>query len=446
MFETIVALATPPLKSALAIIRLSGDDCFEIVSKIFTKDLTKINSRGIHFGYIVDNNNYVDQVVLLTYVAPHSFTGEDSVEIICHGSMVIANEIIKLIISKGARMATNGEFSSRAYLNKKIDLVQAEAINDIINATTIEAKDLAMHSLDGETSKIFLPIKTKIGELISHIEVNIDYPEYEDIEVLTNEKITPEIKNLLQKIKDIIKKSSDGKIINEGINIGIVGRPNVGKSSLLNALIEEDKAIVTDIEGTTRDIVEGKFILNGIVCNIIDTAGIRKTDNLVEQIGVDKSYEIIEKADLIIYLLNNNEKLTIEDKKLLEKVKQKKNIVVLNKIDLEKNIDISDEEIIKMSIKNNIGINELKNKIINLFNLEKISTTDPTYLTSARSIALLNQAYIKIEEGLNKINDFPIDLIEIDLKEAWSLLGEIIGKTYKEELIDEIFSRFCLGK
>ena len=204
MFETIVALATPPLKSALAIIRLSGDDCFEIVSKIFTKDLTKINSRGIHFGYIVDNNNYVDQVVLLTYVAPHSFTGEDSVEIICHGSMVIANEIIKLIISKGARMATNGEFSSRAYLNKKIDLVQAEAINDIINATTIEAKDLAMHSLDGETSKIFLPIKTKIGELISHIEVNIDYPEYEDIEQISREETILICESIINDINNLL--------------------------------------------------------------------------------------------------------------------------------------------------------------------------------------------------------------------------------------------------
>ena len=446
MEDTIAAISTALGVGAISIIRISGPDSLNIVNNLFDKDLTKAKTHTIHYGHIINNNQIVDEVLVSVMLAPKTFTKEDVIEINCHGGISTTNKVLELLLTTGARLAEPGEFTKRAFLNGRIDLTEAEGIMNLIEAKSDISRQLSINQLTGSVSNLIEDLRTDLINIISNIEVNIDYPEYEDIEVLTNEKITPEIKNLLQKIKDIIKKSSDGKIINEGINIGIVGRPNVGKSSLLNALIEEDKAIVTDIEGTTRDIVEGKFILNGIVCNIIDTAGIRKTDNLVEQIGVDNSYEIIEKADLIIYLLNNNEKLTVEDKKLLEKVKQKKNIVVLNKIDLEKNIDISDEEIIKMSIKNNIGINELKNKIINLFNLEKISTTDPTYLTSARSIALLNQAYIKIEEGLNKINDFPIDLIEIDLKEAWSLLGEIIGKTYKEELIDEIFSRFCLGK
>ena len=446
MEDTIAAISTTTGIGAISIIRLSGPEAINITNKVFTKNLTNAETHTIHYGFIKEKAEKIDEVLVSIMRAPKTFTREDIVEINCHGGISTTNKVLEILLNNGARLAEPGEFTKRAFLNGRIDLLEAEATMDLISSKSETARKISINTLTGETSNLIKSLRNDLVQIISNIEVNIDYPEYEDIEVLTNEKITPEIKNLLQKIKDIIKKSSDGKIINEGINIGIVGRPNVGKSSLLNALIEEDKAIVTDIEGTTRDIVEGKFILNGIVCNIIDTAGIRKTDNLVEQIGVDKSYEIIEKADLIIYLLNNNEKLTIEDKKLLEKVKQKKNIVVLNKIDLEKNIDISDEEIIKMSIKNNIGINELKNKIINLFNLEKISTTDPTYLTSARSIALLNQAYIKIEEGLNKINDFPIDLIEIDLKEAWSLLGEIIGKTYKEELIDEIFSRFCLGK
>ena len=251
---------------------------------------------------------------------------------------------------------------------------------------------------------------------------------------------------MLSKITNILNKSTDGKIIKDGINIGIIGRPNVGKSSLLNALLEEQKAIVTDIEGTTRDIVEGRFILNGIVCNIIDTAGIRKTDNLVEQIGVAKSYEIIDSSDLVIYLLNNNEPLTKEDQDLLDKIKSKKHIIVINKIDLSTNLVINDSSVIKMSLKKNIGLDELKQSIIKLFNLEEITTNDPTYLTSARSIALLKQAKSTIEESLNKISTYPIDIVELDLKEAWSLLGEIIGKTYKEELIDEMFSRFCLGK
>ena len=291
MFETIVALATAPVKSALAIIRLSGDDCFDIVSKVFTKDLTKNPKRDIHFGYIKDGNKNVDQVIVLTYVGKQSFTGENSVEIISHGSVLIANQIIELLLKRGARMATNGEFSSRAFLNGKIDLVQAEAINDIINATTNEAKELSMLSLEGETSKLFLPIKQKLGELLSRIEVNIDYPEYEDIEVISKNKIIEFCSEIIAEHEDLIKNGEKDRVFREGLKIAIVGKPNVGKSSLLNALIKEEKAIVTNIAGTTRDIVEGDFNLNGVPVHLFDTAGLRESDDLIENIGINKAKE-----------------------------------------------------------------------------------------------------------------------------------------------------------
>ncbi|MDY6003069.1 MAG: tRNA uridine-5-carboxymethylaminomethyl(34) synthesis GTPase MnmE [Bacilli bacterium] len=437
MFETIVALATPPLKSALAIIRLSGDDCFEIVSKIFTKDLTKINSRGIHFGYIVDNNNYVDQVVLLTYVAPHSFTGEDSVEIICHGSMVIANEIIKLIISKGARMATNGEFSSRAYLNKKIDLVQAEAINDIINATTIEAKDLAMHSLDGETSKIFLPIKTKIGELISHIEVNIDYPEYEDIEQISREETISICESIINDINNLINDGEKSKIVRDGINVAIIGKPNVGKSSLLNALLKEDKAIVTNIAGTTRDVVEGDFKLRGITLHLLDTAGYHESIDAIEQIGINKTIDAIKKADLIIYVLDE----TGIDEQLIEEINNKQIIYVHNKADLITNK--IDGELYISALNNDFQ--PLLDKIIDLLGLDNI-IVKPSF-SNVRQLGILKNIvnYLKaaIEDAKNNL---PIDIVSVNVLLAYNNSLDLLGEGNKNDLTDEIFSRFCVGK
>lgn len=446
MEDTIAAISTALGVGAISIIRVSGSDSISIVDKIFDKDLTKAKTHTIHYGHIIDNNQIIDEVLISVMLAPKTFTTEDVVEINCHGGISTTKKILELVLTHGARLAEPGEFTKRAFLNGRIDLTQAEGIMNLIESKSEISRNLSINQLTGSVSTLIKSLRSDLADILSNIAVNIDYPEYEDIEVLTSEKIIPNIQKLLTKINAIINKSEDGKIITEGINIGIIGRPNVGKSSLLNALLEEQKAIVTDIEGTTRDIVEGTFTLNGILCHIIDTAGIRETDNLVEKIGVDKSYQIIDKSDLIIYILNNNEPLTEEDKTLLLKIKNKNHLTIINKIDLESKLNLSNEDTIKMSIKNNIGLEELKTKIIEMFNLEKIETNDLTYLTDARSISLLKKSKKILENCLQNISTYPVDVIELDLKECWNILGEIIGQTYKDELIDEIFSRFCLGK
>lgn len=437
MFETIVALATPPLKSALAIIRLSGDDCFDIVSKIFSKKLSKDNKREIHYGFIVDGDKKIDQVVLLTYVKPHSFTGEDSVEIMCHGSPLIANQIISLLLKKGARMATNGEFSSRAYLNNKIDLVQAEAINDVINATTEEAKDLSMLSLEGETSKLFKPIKEKIGEILSQIEVNIDYPEYEDIEVTSKEKVIDVCSKIVAEIDDLIKQGEKDRLYKEGINIAIVGKPNVGKSSLLNALVKEDKAIVTDIAGTTRDIVEGDFNLNGIPCHLFDTAGMHESDDLIEKIGIDKAKNAIDKADLVLFVVDNDE----IDEELYSFIKDKKHIIVHNKSDLQKS---KDENKISISAKNK-DIEPLLNKIELEMNIGDVKIK-PSF-NNVRQLGILKNISNSLNIAIKDAKDNqPIDLVSASIMIAYNASLDLLGENNKNDLTDEIFSRFCVGK
>ena len=449
MDDTIVAISTSLGVGAISIIRLSGEDSINIVNKIFKgKDLTTVPTHTIHYGYIVDNNEIIDEVLVSIMRTPKTYTKENIVEINCHGGISTTNKVLELVLSNGARLAEPGEFTKRAFLNGRIDLVEADGIMNLISSKTETSRKMSINELSGKVSSLITSIREDLIQIISNIEVNIDYPEYEDIEVLSNEKILPSINKIKATLIKTIKESENGRIINEGINVGIIGRPNVGKSSLLNSLLEEQKAIVTDIEGTTRDIVEGQIKLNGVLLNIIDTAGIRETDNIVEQIGVEKSYEIIDKSDLIIFLLNNNEPLTKEDLELYNKIKNKTHIIVLNKTDLKQVIDLTPikEEILKVSLLNN-DASIILDKIKELFNLEKLETSDLTYLSNARSISLLKKSLNNISNAIDNINNNdPIDIVELELKNAWSTLGEIIGETYTDELLDELFSRFCLGK
>lgn len=437
MFETIVALATAPAKSALAIIRLSGDDCFDVVSKCFSKDLRNVKERAVHFGFVKDGEKSIDQVVLLAYVSPHSFTGENAVEIICHGSLLIANQIITLLLKNGARMATNGEFSSRAYLNGKIDLIQAEAINDIINATTDEAKELSLVALEGETSKMFKPIKEKIAEILSQIEVNIDYPEYEDIEEVNREKVEATCKEILFDINSLIEQGEKDRVYREGLNVAIVGKPNVGKSSLLNAFLKEDKAIVTDIAGTTRDVVEGEINMGGVPIRLYDTAGLHESKDMIEQIGINKAKETIKKADLILFLVDE----TGIDNDLYALIKDKKHVIVRNKSDLVTN---RKENEIYISAKKN-DIDALINKVKEVMNIGEVSLK-PSF-NNTRQLGLLKSIAKNLETALKDVKDNqPIDLVATSIMLAYNGALDLLGENNKNDLTAEIFSRFCVGK
>ncbi len=447
MDDTIAAISTALGVGAISIVRVSGNEAVNIVNKIFDRDISNAKSHTIHYGHIIENDKIIDEVLVSVMLSPKTFTTENIVEINCHGGINTTNKVLSLVLTNGARLAEPGEFTKRAFLNGRIDLTEAEGIMNLIESETDTAREMSIKQLTGSVSNSISKLRKNLINIISNIEVNIDYPEYEDIEVLTNEKILPEIKEFRKKLQQIKKDAENGKIISSGINIGIIGKPNVGKSSLLNELLEENKAIVTDIEGTTRDIVEGKFVLDGVICHIVDTAGIRKTDNIVEKIGVNKSLEIIDKSDLIIFMLNNNEELSLDEIQLLDKIKNKKHIIAINKIDLNNKLIIDNKNIVKISIKEKIGIDDLKKKISTMFNLDEIKTKDMTYLSNARSIALLNKSLNIINETISNMDQgIPIDIIEMDLKKCWELLGEIIGETYTDELINEIFSRFCLGK
>ncbi len=440
--ETIVALATAPLKSALAIIRVSGDDAFDIVSKCFSKDIREIKERTLLFGNIVNDNKVVDEVVLAIYKGPKSFTGEDLVEIMCHGSMVIANEIIELLLSKGARYATNGEYSSRAFLNGRIDLIQAEAINDVINASSKEAKELSILSLKGKTSELILPIKKRIADILSLIEVNIDYPEYEDIEVANKDHVISLADELVPQINSLVDSGEKGLIIKEGIKVAIVGKPNVGKSSLLNALLGESKAIVTDIAGTTRDVVEGEINLNGVILHLLDTAGIRESKDTVESIGVNKSKEVISKADLVIVLLDASKELDKEDKDILELVKDTPHVVVYNKADKLKD---KDDNKLYISALNN-DVNPLKEEIYKVLGIKEEAFRTPS-LNNVRQLGLLKvakEALLQAKEDAS--NDLSIDLVSVSLMNAYNAILEILGEYKQTDISKEIFSRFCVGK
>lgn len=443
-FETIVALATPPMKSALAIIRVSGDDAFDIVSKCFDKDIRSIDKRTLLVGSIIDKDRVVDDVVLAVYKGPKSFTGEDLVEIICHGSLLIANEIIELLIANGARYATNGEYSSRAFLNQKIDLIQAEAINDVINATTKEAKNLSILSLKGKTSELILPLKTRVADILSLIEVNIDYPEYEDIEVANKDKVVEVIDELIPQIDKLVKEGQEGIIVKEGIKVAIIGKPNVGKSSILNALLGESKAIVTDIAGTTRDIVEGDINLNGIILHLVDTAGIRDSSDVIESIGIEKSKESVEKADLVIVVLDSTSELDDFDNEILDISKDKARIVVYNKKD-KLSHKLSKDNKIYVSALNN-DIEALKKAIISKVGVSEEAFSNPS-LNNTRQLGLLKnvkESLLKAKE--DALNDLPIDLVSVSLLSAYTSILEILGESNQIDISKEIFARFCVGK
>lgn len=450
MSDTICAISTALGVGAISIIRVSGDDAIDIVNKIFDKDLTKKESHTINYGHIVYKGEIIDEVMVSIMKSPKTFTKEDTIEINSHGGVAVTNKVLEILLLEGARLAEPGEFTKRAFLNGRIDLVEAESIMDLIESKTETSRKLAISGMEGKVSNLVKNIIDNLVKVNANIEVNIDYPEYEDIEIVTKEKIEEMSKYINKELTKLLNESENGKLIKDGINTLILGRPNVGKSSILNKLIEEDKAIVTSVAGTTRDIVEGQIRVNGILLNIIDTAGVRETEDIVEKIGVEKSLSLVNDADLIILVFNNNEKLTDEDKKLLEYTKEKKRIIVINKIDLENNLDISNlknERIVKISALKDSGIENLKNEINDMFNLEEINLGDFTYLSNSRQISLVKKA-VEISKNLVDAlnNDVPIDLLEIDIKEICEILGEIIGESYDDKLIDTLFSNFCLGK
>lgn len=447
MNDTIVAISTALGEGAISIIRVSGEDAISIVNNIFKgKDLSKVASHTINYGHIIYKDEIIDEVLVSVMKAPKTYTKEDIIEINTHGSIAVVNKIMEILLLKGCRLAEPGEFTKRAFLNGRIDLTEAEGVMDLINSETELTRKMAVNEISGKVSKLITDLRDNIVALISNIEVNIDYPEYEDIEVVTINKIKTEVKYMKEKLLEILKLSEDGKVLKDGIKTVILGKPNVGKSSLLNALLEEDKAIVTDVKGTTRDIVEGNIIVGGVKLNLIDTAGIRESNDVVEKIGIEKSLNLIDEAELVLLVLDGSEELTEEDKFLLDKTKDKKRIVIMNKDDLESN-NTYNKDVIKISAKAGIGIEKIKERIKELFNVGAFLSKNLTFFTNVRQITLLKSAIESLEEvekGINK--QMEIDMIEIDLKLVWEKLGDIIGANYTEELIDNLFSRFCLGK
>ena len=451
MFDTICAISTSLGVGAISIVRVSGPNAIEIVNKIFKgKDLCKVDSHTINYGYIMDNNEVIDEVLVSVMLAPKTYTTEDIIEINCHGGISTTNKVLELLLTNGARLAEPGEFTKRAFLNGRIDLIEAESVGDLINSETEKSMKLSLNGVTGNITNLVNSIRKELVSISANIEVNIDYPEYEDAIVLTNELIKPKILSIKNELENLLKESQNSKLIKKGIDVAIVGKPNVGKSSLLNTLLEEEKAIVTNIAGTTRDIVEGKIILDGIILNLIDTAGLRETNDIVEQIGVNKSKEIINSSDLIILVLNYNEEITHEELELINELKNKKLIVYINKNDLEKKLDeskIKTNNIVYGNTKEYKNLNDLKNKIRELFNLGELESSNLNYLSNSRQISLVKKSIDVLDNTLNSIeNNIEIDLLAIDIKECFDLLGEIIGSTYKDELLDEIFSNFCLGK
>ncbi|PHE88966.1 tRNA uridine-5-carboxymethylaminomethyl(34) synthesis GTPase MnmE [Bacillus toyonensis] len=456
-FDTIAAISTALGEGAIAIVRVSGDDAVEKVNRIFKgKDLTEVPSHTIHYGHIVDldTNQVIEEVMVSIMRAPRTFTRENIVEINCHGGLVSVNKVLQLILAQGVRLAEPGEFTKRAFLNGRIDLSQAEAVMDLIRAKTDRAMNVAINQMEGRLSKLIGRLRQDILETLAHVEVNIDYPEYDDVEEMTHNILIEKATQVRAEIAKILETSKQGKILREGIATAIIGRPNVGKSSLLNSLVQEKKAIVTDIAGTTRDVIEEYVNVRGVPLKLIDTAGIRETEDVVERIGVERSKEMMSQADLVLIVVNYSEALTNEDEDLFRAVQGKDFIVIVNKTDLPQGIDMervaelaAGNRVITTSLIEEQGIDELEQAIAELFFEGTIDSADMTYVSNARHIGLLTQAEKTIGDAIEAIeNGVPIDMVQIDLTRTWEILGEITGDTVHESLIDQLFSQFCLGK
>lgn len=458
--DTIAAISTPLGEGAIAIVRLSGEDAIQIADKLFkapsNKRLTMVDSHTIHYGHIIDpaTNDVVEEVMVSLMRGPKTFTREDVVEINCHGGIVTVNRVLQLIIQNGARLAEPGEFTKRAFLNGRIDLSQAEAVMDLIRAKTDRAMNVALGQMEGKLSKLVQRLRQEILETLAHVEVNIDYPEYDDVEEMTHQMLIEKASFVKDEISKLLQTSQQGKILREGLSTVIIGRPNVGKSSLLNSLVQENKAIVTDIPGTTRDVIEEYVNVRGVPLRLVDTAGIRETEDIVERIGVERSRKVLKEADLILLVLNFHEKLSEEDIQLFEAVKGMDVIVIVNKTDLEKRIDLdkvkelaNGRPVVTTSLLEEQGIDELEEAISALFFKGNVQSGDLTYVSNSRHIALLTAAKTSIEDALVGIDaGVPIDIVQIDLTRCWEQLGEIIGDAVHESLIDQLFSQFCLGK
>ncbi|GGA70373.1 tRNA uridine-5-carboxymethylaminomethyl(34) synthesis GTPase MnmE [Ornithinibacillus halotolerans] len=459
MFETdtITAISTPIGEGAISIVRLSGPDAIEITSKIYKgKDLHEVDSHTIHYGKIIDpeTNDVAEEVMVTIMRGPKTFTREDVVEINCHGGLVSVKRVLEIVLSQGARLAEPGEFTKRAFLNGRIDLSQAEAVMDLIRAKTDKAMNIALKQMDGRLSSLIKRYRQSLLETVAHVEVNIDYPEYDDVEEMSHEMMKEKTKEVHAEIEELLRVAKQGKILREGIATAIIGRPNVGKSSLLNALVQENKAIVTDIPGTTRDIIEEYVNVRGIPLRLIDTAGIRETEDIVERIGVERSRQALKEADLILFVLNYNEELSEEDLRLFEVIKGLEYIVIINKTDLTQKLDIEkvkelveDKRIVSTSLLKEEGIDELESAIADSFFAGEIDSGDLTYVSNARHIQLLRQAMQALEDAMASLEmGMPLDIVQIDVTRTWEFLGEIIGDTASDSLIDQLFSQFCLGK
>ncbi|WP_067840389.1 tRNA uridine-5-carboxymethylaminomethyl(34) synthesis GTPase MnmE [Amphibacillus sediminis] len=456
-FDTIAAISTPIGEGAIAIVRLSGKQAITIANRMVSgRDLNQVDSHTIHYGKIVDpaTNELVEEVMVSVMRAPKTFTREDVVELNCHGGLASVNRLLELTLQEGARLAEPGEFTKRAFLNGRIDLSQAEAVMDLIRAKTDKAMGVAMKQLDGKLSKLIQRLRQMLIETVAHVEVNIDYPEYDDVEEMTKQVMFDKIGEVYQEIERLLAMAKQGKVLREGISTAIIGRPNVGKSSLMNSLVQENKAIVTDIPGTTRDIIEEYVNVRGVPLRLVDTAGIRDTDDIVEKIGVERSRQVLKEADLILLVLNNNEPLTEQDRQLFNLIADLQTIILINKTDLPQTIDREEVErlangnpIVATSLVNEEGIDQLETAIADTFFTGNIETTDLTYVSNVRHIQLLKQALRALDDARAGLDaDMPIDLIQIDVTRTWELLGEIVGDTVQDSLIDQLFSQFCLGK